>query len=436
MILKRGVGIVVVILLLALTLFSASVLADDGNVILSNSARITATLLNQDPDPVAPGEVVEVRWLIENAGPAPLEDFEVRVVPEYPFSLRPRDNGVETFGLLQGRQVDEDGAIVEFKLLVDEDAAEGDREVELEYRSGGGAWYKLAEYDIEVRTLDIGIYVSEVKTEPSRFVPGNEGDLMITLTNLADSYMKDVSVKLDLTLDTLDKGSTISDATTYFENLPFAPVASISEKRVESLKPGKSTTLTYRLAAYPTAESRIYKVPVTITYYDELENKFTKNDLIGLVVGAEPDLDVIIDESTIKAEESAGTVTIRFVNKGLSDIKFLNVVLKDQDHYEITSADREYVGNIDSDDFETADFDLYLHNIGGTTSADLPVMITYLDSNNQKYEMEYNLKLNVFPPEIRGEKQSNPLVSVVVVLLIGAAVWYFWRRKKKSKKKK
>ena len=45
------------------------------------------TLLSQDPDPVEPGQVVEVRFKIENDGPATSEDVIVKVLPKSPFII-------------------------------------------------------------------------------------------------------------------------------------------------------------------------------------------------------------------------------------------------------------------------------------------------------------------------------------------------------------
>jgi len=54
--------------------------------------------------------------------------------------------------------------------------------------------------------------------------------------------------------------------------------------------------------------------------------------------------------------ETTGTVSIKFVNKGATDARFLNIILKKSDDYETISSDNVYIGDLDSDDYETADF--------------------------------------------------------------------------------
>jgi hypothetical protein len=63
------------------TAFAASTL--DSNRSLDKGVSIA--LLNQDPDPVKPGDVLEVRIAIENTGYSDIENCYLKIEPEYPF---------------------------------------------------------------------------------------------------------------------------------------------------------------------------------------------------------------------------------------------------------------------------------------------------------------------------------------------------------------
>ena len=54
---------------------------------ISDSYRIKATLVNQEPDPAGPGEIVDVRFKFENKGGENAEDITAELLPDYPFSL-------------------------------------------------------------------------------------------------------------------------------------------------------------------------------------------------------------------------------------------------------------------------------------------------------------------------------------------------------------
>ena len=57
-----------------------------------------------------------------------------------------------------------------------------------------------------------------------------------------------------------------------------------------------------------------------------------------------------------------GTVTLKFVNSGLTQIKFLKVTLQDGLSYEILSPKSLYIGEVDIDDFEISKFSIRLKN--------------------------------------------------------------------------
>ena len=58
---------------------------------MSNSDRgLIVDLLNQNPDPVKPGDVLEVRFSIQNTRSSATENVIVEIVTKYPFSKSKR----------------------------------------------------------------------------------------------------------------------------------------------------------------------------------------------------------------------------------------------------------------------------------------------------------------------------------------------------------
>ncbi|HJX50543.1 MAG TPA: hypothetical protein VJ438_03720 [Candidatus Nanoarchaeia archaeon] len=100
-----------------------------------SAPAINTILLNQDPDPVQQGDVVELRFKIENSGIKTTEDVVVEILPKYPFSLYTGES-IRKIGKLQSSQVGSDYVIVDYKLKVDESASQGDNEIELVLRVG------------------------------------------------------------------------------------------------------------------------------------------------------------------------------------------------------------------------------------------------------------------------------------------------------------
>lgn len=426
------------ITLAAILLFAGTVAADSYTYVSGASIRVS--MISQDPDPVEPGQYVELRWMVTNLGSRPLEEVEFKLEPQYPFKLLGNDDGIKDLGTIQGHQKGEEGVVLYYKVKVDEDAAEGVNDLILKYRfKGMEEWAELDEFETRVQSVDAAVVIDNVMLEPERITPGSTGRLTIALENLADSLMEDVNLKLDLTLSSIPQPSTGTEATALYEVLPFAPTTSSSERRIPVMKPGETVMVSYDLTVYPDATSRVYKVPVILTYTDELDTEYTKEDIIGVTVGAEPDLYVVVDDSDLLAGKKTGTVSFKFVNKGVTDIKFLDVVLEETEEYDIISASEEYIGNIDSDDFESVDFSIYLNNNGDAeeiSELELPLKIVYKDANNKDYSKEINLVHRIYTAEEKGQATSNSVMYIIIALVIIVLGYILYRRWAKKRKKK
>jgi len=409
------------------------------NIVSAQSATpaISVSILNQDPDPVNPGNYVDLRFKISNTmADSIAKSFEVRIEPNYPFSLDDGEEAVKFIGDLPATG-DKNVVIVKYRVRVDDDAVEGDSPIKFSFKHDGTDWI-TQEVNINIQTLDATLTVVSVTTNPKKVAPGERAELAIEVKNMADSTIKDITLKLDLTYEGLREAAstvTASDSIAAFNSLPFAPVESATEKKIYSLSPAESHIFTYSVVPFSDAEAGVYKIPIKLNYYDELQTQYTKNDVIGLVVGAIPDLSVMIDDTELYTGNPIGEISVKIVNKGTTDVKFLNVHLDDTEEYEILSASEVYIGNVDSDDFETAEFKLYLNgNAKKETTLKLPVKLEYKDPNSEVYTMTKDLDLHILSSKKSGNKESNPLFKVAFVFVILGLGYYFYKKKKLKKK--
>ena len=433
----RKLSVFSALMFLFVLVFAAFAAADVETYVSGPSIRVS--MISQDPDPVKPGEYLELRWMVINMGSTPLEDVEFMLVEDYPFELLGVDDGIRQLGTIQGHQKGEEGVVLYYRVRIDEDASEGVNKLVLKYRfKGVDDWAELDYFDVRVQSVDAAIIVQDVKFDPARIMPGGEGKMSLVLKNLADSTMKDVNVKLDLALSTIPRSATGAESSLLYDALPFAPVGSSSEQRIPSIKAGESVEVSYNLMAYPDAKSRVYKLPIIMTYKDELDNEFTKNDIIGVVVGSLPDIYVVIDSSDLVSGKKSGKVSFKFVNRGVTDVKFLDVTLKDTDDYEIISSGEEYIGNIDSDDFESVEFSLYLNNnldAKKSSTIDFPLHVEFKDANNVDYSKDITVKYRIYTAEEKGQAQSKSAMLIVLAIIIIIGVWLvyrWWNRRRKA----
>ena len=93
---------------------------------------IKVTLLNQEPSPARAGDTVDIRLRVENTGGGAVENLQVELIEEYPFTVV---NGasVQDLGNLYGYQTDKNYINSAYTLKIDKDAVNGQHEVNIRY---------------------------------------------------------------------------------------------------------------------------------------------------------------------------------------------------------------------------------------------------------------------------------------------------------------
>lgn len=396
---KQKIGLLLfAIIVLSVAVFSAARVSD--------SSKIDVILTSQTPDPVEPGSTVELRFTISNNGGDAAADMEFEVLPEYPFSLY-KGSAVQSLGTLQPNQKGSNAAIVYYKLKVDDNAVEGDHKIDIRYKFGKLSWVYVEDFIVRVRTADAILSVDSIESYPSEIVPGETAKIDFNLKNLADSIIRDIKIKIDL-----------SSSST-----PFSPIKSTTEKKLSQISSNESAIVSFEIIATPSATAGIYKIPVNISYTDGIGTKYSKADLIGLIIGSRPDIMAYVDSY----DETTGAVIIKIVNKGLTNVKLMHVKLGESKKYTINSPEKIYIGNIDTDDYETADFKLILKS---SKDLILPLTIAYMDANNNQFTEERNISLKTTPKSIIGSIIKGLLIIIVIVGIGLFIYWrFFWKKK-------
>jgi len=380
--------ILLLMILLALPLVSAGL--DDLNV---NVVDI--------PSSVTPGTIFNVQFRVENVGVSDLNNVDFTLEEDSPFEV---DNNEVSFNSIPAGT----SVLLNFNVQVDEDANSGFEELELTYESGSDDDSKI--FNVNVQAIETTLIVTSVESDPSKIEPGSEAEVKIRIKNKASVSLRDVTVKLDLSGD-----------------IPFAPLTSVTEQRVNSLKKNQETELVYKIIALAEAEPKIYKIPLLLNYFDEQGNQYVKTDVIALIVDAEPVLDFLIEESKL-VEGKNSMVSVKIVNRGLSNVKFLNFELQ-SGNFEIISTKSVYVGNLDSDDYEIVDFEIKPRG-----SMQLPLTVTYKDANNKDFVKNVFLSPKVHSiqeaKQVGLVKTSKVLYITPIVLLV--LIWFAYRRLRKK----
>jgi len=263
------------------------------------------------------------------------------------------------------------------------------------------------------------LIISSVSTTPQEIAPGEVSIVEIGVENNGEEDINDVSVSLNL------------------KDIPFAPYLSSSEFNFDEIKNGKTRFADFKIRALSNAQSGIYKMPVSISYSEEGETK-ERDSLISIAINSQPIIDAQVEEGLL-LKGTENTLAVRMVNKGLSDIKFLEIDLEKGSDYSALSPEKVYIGDLDSDDFDSAEFKINIKE-NSPTNLKIPVTIRYKDSLNKEYEEKINLDAKVYSKEQAIQlgliQQNNTFIYIVIAVVLIIAYLIYRRVRKRIKRKK
>ena len=268
-----------------------------------------------------------------------------------------------------------------------------------------------------------GVSITDVSSSPQEVAPGQIVDVSLEIENIFEEDIYNLNVKLDLS----------------GENTPFAPYQSSSEKFLDELKDGDDEDFKFKLIVLPSTSSGIYKIPVEISYDDGEGNISSKKELVSLIVNSEPELKVSLTDSTVLIKGKENTFSIRLINSGLADVKFVYLEIQDSKGIKILSEKEQYLGDINSDDFDSAEYNIYIEG-DISDSINLPVVLTFKDATNKEFAENKKLVLKTYSlkeaQNLGLVKRANYTVYIIIGLVVIAYVVYRILRKRKLKKKR
>lgn len=228
---------------------------------------IRVTLLNQDPDPIVRGDVVEVRFMVENLGTETSDDISIEIAPKYPFTLYSGNDTID-IGKMRTAQTGADAVIVRYKLQVDKNAVEGDNEIELYVKSNGQTIipYTNNQFLISVKDYNVPDLRAYVTTSSANALK-TRGTISVQVSN-AD---KEDAKFVQLTLLPNDNYILLSPSNYVYIGDIASDDSASEDFDIYTLK----------------SNNGIVTIPVSIEYQDTNQHKFEKQfDLAVKVYGS------------------------------------------------------------------------------------------------------------------------------------------------------
>ena len=391
-------------ILLLLVVLVLSVLSSQSVFAIDDSPNLQAKLLSYSPIPVQPGQYVTAYIQIDNLGSGDAPNAAIKINDEFPFSLTNKADSEKIIGTINGGG----SYVTDYRFKIDGQALVGTNKLNVYYTDdySKGGWKKTA-LSFTVKNTNGVLSVERISSIPSEIKPGDKGVVTLVLKNNGETTLWIIATKLNLETTTGD--------------LPFIPT-STTEQRISSLSPNETMSVSIPLKAYPSADPGYFKVPLEIEYVDDEGLLNTRDDFIGLIIKAEPELKVYVKD--VSSDDGVVNLQLQFVNKGISDLKFLDINVIPDSKTTVTSSSNRYIGDLDSDDYRSETFTLK------TSEKEFPLKInaSFKDQNNNVYDVVLESSITI--PD---EKRSY-FGFVILVLSILIIVFFFWRYSKGGSK--
>lgn len=410
---KRGVVLLLLFVMLVQCVSADSVLVRVNG---GTDVRIEATRTN--PAPVGPGESFDLWLSIQNVGSTSgtsavdLDDVEIELVEDFPFTLQNSEDAIKELGnLAEGESV-----TVKYELRVDKDVYAGENELHFIVKhSNNPTGIESSGLVIDVEVVDTTLDIVSVDTDPDELEPGQIAEIEITVMNNAYSLFRNLEMELESAA-----------------SVPIIPYQMTNKLTLRQLDSGEAHTFTYYVITDESATAGVYSVPFLFTYDDVLGTTHTSNETFALLISSKPDLEFNIEEFDTFTKGSTGNVVVSISNTGSSDLKFMTLELLDGEGYTVLSTNKEYLGNVDSDDFETSSFDLYVSE----GDVDLNLQVSYKDAYNTEFVENVSLTLPVYDSAeiqlfgLNGNGSSYSWLFYLIIIVFAYFVIQGWRREK------
>lgn len=385
---------ILILMAVCITLLSNSALADLG-----------ISLKEISPATVVPGNEFFITFTVSNSLSRDLSaDFKLK--EKNPFEVQGKK------ATLQLKPFETQ--TLTYWVIAASGTASGDYPLKLQYEAEGDEFEET--FTIRILAIESTLVVDEVKMEPKVTAPGKSVAVLVKVKNLASYGLKDISLKLDL-----------SDAL-----LPFAPKDSATEQKIISLDDGQSKEVAFNLVSLATAESKIYKLPLKITYYDEFAREYSMSDLVGIELGENPKLSLSIEKNELILGRPS-VLTVKVVNPGLAGVKFLNLEASNSKSAVLVEKNSFYLGNLDSDDFETVELKIFPK----ASKITLPLILKYKSADNHEQVQEINLPVKAYnlkeAKKLGLIKSSSFWMWGIVIVILAGIVWFIRRMRKKKR---
>jgi hypothetical protein len=372
-----------------------------------DSPMLSASLSRQIPYPAQPGEEVTLLIKTTNHGDEPAENVIWHLDVQEPFELKDTEKAAQTLPELRCGET----ANTEYYLTVDPDARSGEYTLDLNITYSG---------EFDRRTL-----TTKSKVELTIRVMGHP-DLV-----LLDADIPEVDPKSEFVANFSIKNvgtGPAKNVKVYFENQT-SILPKMSIYYIDTVAPGATVWIESGFFVDTTTPSQ-HPLSIAIHYENETYGTEPAQEYSVLVPVSSGNTPFIYLDSQDKLTEGAvGEITIGVANRGLARAKHVVLTIADGNRFELIDTDTRYIGDIESDDYDTVDFKI----LPRSDCINITVDVSYADDYGNTYGMTAELPIKVQPSKGKWVLflQNVGKYAWIFVVLIALLAYVFRKRIKR-----
>jgi hypothetical protein len=206
--------------------------------------QLSASLVSQDPYPAIPGDYVKVVFQVNGLDNSECGNVDITLLPSYPFTLDPGEKSTYSSGSFFAKDYSS-FVTLPFKLRIDNEALDGDNQIELSlrYEKGGYQLNSLKKFNISIE---------DARTDFEVFVKNYDFTTNTLTFEVLNSGKNDVKA---VTLKVLDGVRT--------------QLKGADTNIIGDLDSNEYTTADFLVSPLTT------KIPISITYTDSIDVRRT-----------------------------------------------------------------------------------------------------------------------------------------------------------------
>lgn len=311
------------------------------------------TSLNQNPDPVYAGDIVEVAISLKNIGYGLLDDKDIylQIKDEFPFTVISEHK----IDLNQIFSSNDYVATQKIKLKIDPNTKAGDYELTIKEVNGN----TIIEHSINISVAS-NTNIEVISIDKNSIKPGEIQNITFKIKNVGSTNLRNIEFSWENS------------------DLVLLSVNGDNKMFIDSLKTNEEKNVIFTIRASSAASADLYQIDIIITYENTKTSTTTKETSnAGLYIGGETDFDLTFDE------KSNSEYIFTIANIGANDANAVKVSIDNNSNWKTSSKSSEMIGTLSMGDYTTFSFEF-------TRDAkdNLILRIDYTDtSGNRKSEI-------------------------------------------------